>query len=343
MPYPVRTDPDRRASDPAGRSSDRSGASPAGSPSAAPRLRASSRIWSRLALVTLGAVLAGPALATPADAAKPRRSTAVIYGICGGHDLCTVDPKRKRQERVAKGTAADPYTAVTATANGATIAFARGGKIYRAGARASRPRQVGGGQSPLISPDGRTVAWKTEIQTQQCDWTGACRQNQTPALFRRGASEAEPTVVEVAYLSGGWWGDRLLSAGTRKGTDADDVFLLTAEGKQERAVTQDPARSFDAPASSPDRKLIAVTSEPVPVGEAELRFRGRIELFDPVSAQRVRTLTEGTDDATGGFSPDGRSVAFARGGDLYVVPTAGGPAKRIAKRFVVTGPSWTSR
>lgn len=343
MPYPVRADPGPRASDPAERFPQRLEAASDGSTSPAPRSRAASGGWARLALVALGVVLAGPALATTADAAKPRRAAAVIYGVCGGHDLCTVDPKRKKVVRVAKGTAAEPYTAVTATANGATIAFARGGRIYRAGARASRPQQVGGGQSPLISPDGRTVVWKTEIQTQQCDWTGACRQLQTPAMFRRGASEAEPTVVEVAYLSGGWWGDRLLSAATRKGTDADDVFLLTAEGRQERAVTQDPARSFDAPASSPDRKLLAVTSEPAPVGGAELRFRGRIELFDPVSAQRVRTLTEGTDDATGGFSPDGRSVAFARGGDLYVVPTAGGAAKRIAKRFVVTGPSWASR
>lgn len=301
--------------------------SPAPSPAA--RVR-------RLPAVALAALLlasAAAVLPAGADAARP----TVIYGVCRGHHLCTVDPRTKKVTVVRKGTASVPFAGVAATADGRAIAYAKGRRIYRADGRGRGARQVGGGNGPLISPDGRTVGWRNEIQVQQCDPFGGCAQVQTFALLTRGVRDAEPTVVEAYYYSGGWWGAQLATTSDRKQGEGRDLFLLDGEGRAVRPLTGDPTRTFDGMASSPDRRLIAVVSEPV---AEKPRFSGRIELFDPATAQRVRTLTESSTDTLGGFSPDGRQLAFNRGRDLYVVATKGGPARRIARRFLVNAPSW---
>ncbi|EHN11574.1 hypothetical protein PAI11_15350 [Patulibacter medicamentivorans] len=290
----------------------------------------------RLPAVALAALLpasASVALPAAADAARP----TAIYGVCKGRHLCTVDPRTKKVTVVRKGTASAPFAGVATTADGRAIAYAKGRRIYRADGRGRGGRQVGGGSSPLISPDGRTVGWKTEIQTQQCDPFGGCAQIQTFALFTRGVRDAKPTVVEAYYASGGWWGSQLATTSDRKQGDGRDLFLLDGDGRAVRPLTQDPTRTFDGLAASPDRRLIAVVSEPV---TEKPRFSGRIELFDPATAQRVRILTESATDTLGGFSPDGRQLAFNRGRDLYVVATTGGPARRIAKQFLVGAPSW---
>ena len=41
------------------------------------------------------------------------------------------------------------------------------------------------------------------------------------------------------------------------------------------------------------------------------------------------------------LAPDGKQVAFRRGGDLYVVKTAGGRAKLLRRGG--TGPTWGAR
>ncbi|MEV4423582.1 hypothetical protein AB0L40_26975 [Patulibacter sp. NPDC049589] len=282
-------------------------------------------------IVAVAVATVGPV--TSATAA--RRPATVIHGVCQTRNLCTVDPRSGKVTRVLKGTVGAPFQGVTSTVDGRTIAYARGRRIYRANGRAKGAKQVGGGAIPLISPNGRTVAWKTEIQVQQCDAFGVCRQVQTLALFRRSSGEAKPTVVEAFHQSGGWWGTRLITAGSRN----HDLELLDGEGDPVRPVVTDPTRAFDGVALDPKGRLLATASEPVE--QRPQRFRGRIELFDPATAARVRTLTDGTDDVVGGFSPDGTQVAFNRGKDLWVVPTKGGAARRVAKGFVVTGPSWS--
>lgn len=307
----------------------------------APNLFPARRLGALLALATAAvAALATAAAAPPAEAAK-RASATAIHGICDGRDLCVVDPAKRSVVRLARGTAANPYSGVSATPNGRATALARGGRVFRAGPRAAAPRQVGGGITPLISPDGRGVTWRAEIQVQQCDPFGGCAQLQTFALFRRWAGEPRPTIVETYSYSSAWWGARIVSQNTRRGAAGDEISLLDGEGDPVRSLTDDPARSFTSPALSPDGRLLAVISEPLPSGDAELTYRGRVELFDTASGRRVRTLTESGEDDVPIFSPDGRQVAFNRGRDLYVVAAGGGgQARRIARGFLLTGPSW---
>jgi hypothetical protein len=56
---------------------------------------------------------------------------------------------------------------------------------------------------------------------------------------------------------------------------------------------------------------------------------------------RVRTLTSGTRDSQPSWSPDGRRIAFTRRHSLYVVPAAGGKARRIVASGVQ--PVWVRR
>ena len=51
-------------------------------------------------------------------------------------------------------------------------------------------------------------------------------------------------------------------------------------------------------------------------------------MYDAATAAPVRTLTSGQDSQPS-WSPDGRFMAFARGNDIYVVPAAGGTARRV--------------
>jgi Tol biopolymer transport system component len=67
-----------------------------------------------------------------------------------------------------------------------------------------------------------------------------------------------------------------------------------------------------------------------------------LHVVDPDSGERT-VLTSGETDTGGTWSPDGRHVAFLRveaGGDgLWVVPVAGGPARRLADGG--RSPSWS--
>lgn len=59
--------------------------------------------------------------------------------------------------------------------------------------------------------------------------------------------------------------------------------------------------------------------------------RGRIVLFSVSTALPLRELTSGPSDADPTLSPDGRRVAFDRGGSIFTVSaSAGGAPRRLA-------------
>lgn len=105
-------------------------------------------------------------------------------------------------------------------------------------------------------------------------------------------------------------------------------------------MARDPTRALSQFSTSPDGRTLAVISEPATGENGDQKFRGRIELWNPVNGKRLRNVTTGDRDKNPVFSPDGKQVAFNRGSDVLVVPVPGGKPKLIARSVELTGPSW---
>lgn len=116
----------------------------------------------------------------------------------------------------------------------------------------------------------------------------------------------------------------------------------------------DPSHNLYDPAVSPDGKTLAVT---VAAGTA---VSGHIALYNYATGQFERNLTTGTADDHPTWSPDGREIAFQRGGQIYVIaaaaapgsehlltagtePTWGGPDAAVPISITVTHPSGIAR
>ena len=97
-------------------------------------------------------------------------------------------------------------------------------------------------------------------------------------------------------------------------------------------MARDPVNDLSAPAVSPDGRLLAVARSPAEQNAGV----GPIVLYDVATGQPVRTLTTGADDGLPTFSPDGRRIAFNRGGDIYVIAVDGAPG---SERRIVAGPA----
>jgi dipeptidyl aminopeptidase/acylaminoacyl peptidase len=92
-----------------------------------------------------------------------------------------------------------------------------------------------------------------------------------------------------------------------------------------------------APAVSPDGRLLVVARSPAEQNAGA----GPLVLYDITTGQPLRQLTSGAGDGLPTFSPDGRRIAFNRGGDIYVMPVDGGPG---SERRIVAGlqPVWVT-
>lgn len=119
----------------------------------------------------------------------------------------------------------------------------------------------------------------------------------------------------------------LVFVSTRDGDYA--LFGTTAEGGDEHRLSSergDPATPSGLffqvqPTWSPDGRLIAFASR--------RDGRSHIYLMRPDGSGTRRITTSAMDDEHPAWSPDGRRIAFAREGALFVVPAAGGRARRL--------------
>jgi dipeptidyl aminopeptidase/acylaminoacyl peptidase len=140
-------------------------------------------------------------------------------------------------------------------------------------------------------------------------------------------------------------------------TSAGDVFTVRADGRAARRVTSGGGSA--APAWSPSGAQLAfitggellvarpdgttvaglaagaLSADWAPDGARLVVSRRatagdqRAELWIVGADGAVRQLTGGHDDLAARWSPDGRQVAFVRGGDVWTVPAAGGTARRV--------------
>ncbi len=293
-------------------------------------------------------ILAAVALVALSLAAAPASSSAasvgVIYAVCGP-SICTVDAASGKKRTLLKGTTSKPYTAVSASRSGAKLAFIRDEEVFRAKRNGKSAQRVGTAlrqAAPEVNmrPDGGAVAWIDVLQRPVviCSFPpcGTVLERNLITLDA-GNPAAQSVIVAEGPMSGGWLGSSLLRQAFGDGENPWFVCVVTAKAGCVRSVAVDPARWLDDPAGSADGRRVAAVARPD--GSAG-SVSGPIVLFDAATGARLRDLTSGA-DLDPAFSPDAKRVAFVRGRDLYVVPTAGGTARRLARN--ASSPAWALR
>ena len=134
---------------------------------------------------------------------------------------------------------------------------------------------------------------------------------------------------------------------------SDDVFVMDADGSDERRLTPERAgRSSGQPTWSPDGEQVAYVHGPSVSSAVPSRFGGLFAITDDGSD--TRRLTQGRADTDPDWSPDGREIVFVRGVDLasftnaaddvYVLDVASGATRRLTQSppgVFEAAPAWS--
>ncbi|MDQ3934244.1 MAG: hypothetical protein M3340_06385 [Actinomycetota bacterium] len=114
----------------------------------------------------------------------------------------------------------------------------------------------------------------------------------------------------------------------------------TCRGEGARQLAFDPSGRHLRHPDVHGSTLVATAYVPVDDSpDNSIQRPGSIALFDTRTAAPLRDLTTATTDSSPVFAPDGRRVAFERGGHVYVVATKGGAAKRVLRG--AREPAWS--
>jgi dipeptidyl aminopeptidase/acylaminoacyl peptidase len=273
--------------------------------------------------------------------AAPASADALLYRC--GRDVCRAAPNGTAKHRLTHGHAIDWLSATT---SGSRMAVVDATFVYVLDAKGRRvtgalPRS-GTEVIAEIAPDGSRIATVDLVPELSPAPPGSPPgspglTNLQPYLFTEDPSGAARDTTARSVVDAAWDGARLAR------TDASGTapfplgicLLASPTGFAcDRDVARDPSRDLFNPAFSPDGTLVAVVRAP----SAEIG-KGEIVLYDTVMAAPVRTLATGADTQPA-WSPDGRRLAFERGGNLYMVGVGGGRAHRIVRGG--RQPVWTT-
>jgi len=278
-------------------------------------------------LVTMVGALVWPALA-PAE----------LIGTCG-EDLCAVSETGK-VSRLTRDGATRSYSTPSVSRDGSVLAFVAGGDLYRGGRRGAKAAllfdaEAGDARELDLSPDGKSFIFRTAGTS----FTGGSIQFES--VLRIGGAIGSRLYSSTSEVSvGGFLTSTVpLFTSVPPGRSSNNqavcrLALLTSNETPPcgQRVADDAATNMSEPVGSPDGKLVAVANEVLNANFNVLS--SRISLFDASTARRVRDLTTGPDDSAPSFSPDGKLVAFSRGADTWVVPTAGGAPRKLGPGVV---------
>ena len=204
-------------------------------------------------------------------------------------------------------------------------------EIYRVGADGRGLRRLttsrdAGDRAPVLSPDGRRIAWEREVSTAGGDvtaveiWTMNVDGSDARAAVQNGSFNRVPS-----------WGPEGELVYQSRITGSDQIFRL-APGASEPVRLTTGGAADQYPRLSPDGDHIAFQSN------RGLDFD--IYIMDADGAN-VRNLTNlPGDDRFAAWSPDGGTVVWTRfdevsfSFDLFTLPAAGGePAVLVATPF----------
>jgi dipeptidyl aminopeptidase/acylaminoacyl peptidase len=277
--------------------------------------------------------------------------------LCG-KNLCAASGDGEGRVKLTRdGARKGGYTRPSLSRGGKRIAFKLDdpGRAWTAKVERKRGRIVGLGRRTRIeafsggpsdatqldvamSPGGKRVAW-VEIRANVV--FGGFD-------FRRYSARVNGSGARQEASNGGrpfvaWAGDtQIIREGIGPGFDGEvDAGLCVPAPQSEtngtctagsRQLALDPGgRHLRHPSRAPNGLLLVATAYEFASADIDNSTErpGAIALYDTSSAGRVRDLTAGPGDSYPSFAPDGKSVAFQRGGGVWTVRTSGGKPKRL--------------
>ncbi|HVX66368.1 MAG TPA: S41 family peptidase, partial [Bryobacteraceae bacterium] len=173
---------------------------------------------------------------------------------------------------------------------------------------------------PNISADGRTIVFERDFRIWKLDTRH--REAGAVSIALRGAP-AGPAMEHVRLTQG--FRDLALSPDGKKVafTARGDVFAAPSkEGGDAERVTNTPSNEFGIAWAPDSRRLVYVSDREGP---------GRLYLYDFTTRKETELTHDTAGDDSPAFSPDGKLIAFERGGrEVRVVDPQNGQERLLA-------------
>jgi dipeptidyl aminopeptidase/acylaminoacyl peptidase len=293
------------------------------------------------------AAIAVFAVATLAAGAARASADALVYRC--GPNVCRAAPDGTGNQRLTKdGKPGGPlYSWLSASADGSRLAVVNATYAYVLDGRGRRltgrlPRS-GTGVIAEIAPSGAQVATVDLVPEIAPAPVGSPPGTPglsgfVPYMFVMNADGSGREATARSVVDIGWLGERLVRTDQSEADPFPYGICVLATNTAFQCgsdVARNPTQDLFNPAFSPDGRLVAVVESPSTTVGA-----GAIVIYDVATAAPVRELVAG-ENTQPTWSPNGKRIAFERGGDIYVAHATGAPRMR---RVLKGGeqPSWTS-
>ena len=293
------------------------------------------------------AAIATIAVAALAVGAARASADTLVYRC--GPNVCKAAPDGSGKQRLTTdGRPGGPlYAWVSASADGSRLAVVNATFAYVLNGRGRRitdklPR---GGIDVIaeIAPDGTQVSTVELLPETSPAPVGSPPGTPglsgfVPYMFVMNADGSGREATARVVVDMGWLGSRLVRTDT---SDTDPfpygicLLVTNIDFQCERDVARDPTQDLFNPAFSPDGRLPRSSGRPPPRSARE-----PIVIYDVATAAPVRVLVAG-ENTQPTWSPNGKLIAFERGGDIWVARATGAArARRVLKGG--EQPTWTS-
>jgi TolB protein len=153
---------------------------------------------------------------------------------------------------------------------------------------------IGNVISPTFSPDGKTILFANRTGDGPTSLWTVDITGQKPSLLYSGPS----TIVAVDWSP---TGDQIAFAMSVDKPDSYEIFLMNADGSNVRQLTRNLPNIGGSVDWSPDGRRLLIYAGP--------QGDRNIFMID-VAAETAAQLTNGGNNASGVFSPDGQWIAF---------------------------------
>ncbi|MEN3332352.1 MAG: TolB protein [Blastocatellia bacterium] len=217
--------------------------------------------------------------------------------------------------------------------NGALIAFERNNQIFLMQANGTGQRMLASGQHPTWSPDGSYIAYVGQIDPETFLGNIFYMSSQGGTSFQLTNSGRDDTPA---------WGAGNKIAFIRIDSNSE-IFVMDADGSNQKNITNKPGPADYAPAWSPDGAKIVFTS-------TRDSGQGEIYTMDASGGDIVRITNDSFGDEEPAYSPDGLKIVWSSGSrpaassnKIFVMDANGGNQHQLTTTPVTafdSAPDW---